>query len=25
MRGRMLEATKNGFLAMNAALKRRSE
>jgi hypothetical protein len=25
MRGRMLEATKDGFLAMNAALKRRSE
>jgi hypothetical protein len=25
MRGRMLEATKDGFFAMNAALKRRSE
>jgi hypothetical protein len=25
MRGRMLEATKDGFLAMNVALKRRSE
>ena len=25
MRGRILEATKDGFLAMNAALKRRSE